>query len=210
MRSATKRKSCRICSNKELIPCIDLGDQYLSSVFPNNLTYRKTAKKYPLSMVLCKKTKNTCGLLQLSHDINLDDMYKYYPYLSSTNSSMKLILKDIVGDSVKRVKLSDNDIILDIGGNDGTLLSYFRNKKFNLLTIDPAQNVKQVFKSKRYKYINNYFNEKIYKSNAKNKARIIFSIAMFYHLSDPVGFARDIKACLANGLFTVNAKNQYV
>lgn len=193
MINITKVKKCRVCKNTDLVPVIDLGDQYLSSVFPENLSYRKKAQKYPLDLVLCKKNKNTCGALQLAHFINLDSMYELYPYSSSTNSSMVGILKDIVDSAFPLVQLKKDDLILDIGGNDGTLLSFFAKEKLDLLTIDPAQKIKQVFKSPRYRYICDFFNKKTYDKVNSKKAKLIFSIAMFYHLSDPVSFSKEVR-----------------
>jgi len=194
----SKITACRICNNKTLIPCIDLGKQYLSSVFPENLNYRKTAKKYPLDLVLCKKKKNTCGTLQLAHEIDLSSMYELYPFSSSTNSSMPAILKNVVDTVLPLVKLKNNDVILDIGGNDGTLLSFLKKKKVELLTIDPAKNIKQIFKSPHYRYINNFFTKKVFESETDKKAKIIFSIAMFYHLSSPIKFSEEVKSVLAD------------
>jgi len=192
----TKINVCRICGNKTLIPCIDLGPQYLSSVFPENLHYHKEAKKYPMDLVLCKKKKNTCGTLQLAHTLDLTSMYELYPFSSSTNSSMPGILKDVVDTALPLVTLKKDDVVLDIGGNDGTLLSFIKKKNIDLLTIDPAKNIKSVFKSPRYRYINNFFSKKVYESVTDKKAKIIFSIAMFYHLSDPVKFSEEVGSCL--------------
>jgi len=192
MINVAKVKKCRVCKNTNLVPVIDLGDQYLSSVFPENLSYRKKAEKYPLDLVLCKKTKDTCGALQLAHFINLDSMYELYPYSSSTNSSMVGILKDIVDSAYPLVQLQKDDLILDIGGNDGTLLSFFDKEKLDLLTIDPAQKIKQVFKSARYRYICDFFNKKTFEKATDKKAKLIFSIAMFYHLSDPISFSKEV------------------
>lgn len=196
MNKVTKIKACRICQNPNLVPCIDLGRQYLSSVFPENLSYRKTAKKYPLDLVLCKKKKNTCGTLQLAHAINLESMYELYPFSSSTNSSMPAILQDVVDSAVPLVSINPDDLILDIGGNDGTLLSFFKNKKVDLLNIDPAKNISSVFSSPRYKYIMNFFNKNVFEKATHKKAKLIFSIAMFYHLSDPITFSQGVAECL--------------
>lgn len=197
MSKITKITACRICHNKTLLPCIDLGNQYLSSVFPHDLTYRNnTSSIYPMELVLCKKTKNTCGTLQLAHDINLTSMYEFYPFSSSTNSSMPAILNNIVDSALPYVSLQKDDVILDIGGNDGTLLSFFKDKPFDLLTIDPAKNIKQIFTSPRYKYINNFFNKKTYANVTNKKAKLVFSIAMFYHLTDPIQFSQEVASCM--------------
>lgn len=188
--------ACRVCKNKSLISCIDLGSQYLSSVFPTKLDYRKSLRKYPLELVLCRKAEDTCGTLQLAHVINIDSMYEFYPFSSSTNSSMPGILRDVVDETLSHVKLEKGDLVLDIGGNDGTLLSFFKNKDLDLLTIDPAQNIKQVFSSPKYKYVQGFFNKKLFKESTDKKAKLIFSIAMYYHLSDPIGFSKDVESVL--------------
>lgn len=198
MNKVVKIDACRICRNTSLIPCIDLGQQYLSSVFPTDLNYHTDTRKYPLELVLCKKMKNTCGTLQLAHDINLESMYELYPFSSSTNASMPAILRDVVDTALPHVDLKDGDLILDIGGNDGTLLSFFRGKKLDLLTIDPARNIKQVFISPRYRYVTGFFDKQIYYRATDKKAKLIFSIAMFYHLSDPIAFSKDVESCLDN------------
>lgn len=198
MNKITKIKKCRVCGNDELLACIDLGDQYLSSVFPETLTYHQDAKKYPLSLVLCKKNKQSCGTLQLAHTIDLTSMYTLYPFSSATNSSMPGILKDVVDTARPWVSLQKDDVILDIGGNDGTLLSYFDSEPVDLIAIDPAKNIEQVFVSPRYRYITDFFSKQVYDSSTTKKSKLIFSIAMFYHLSDPIQFSQEVNACLAD------------
>jgi NDP-4-keto-2,6-dideoxyhexose 3-C-methyltransferase len=194
----TKITKCRFCGNKKIIPVIDLGNQYLSSIFPDDLSYPKSLKKQPLRLVLCKKSKDTCGALQLSHSFDMSKMYEQYPFTSSTNSSMSKILKDVLDSALAHIDLKEGDLVLDIGGNDGTLLSYLKDSKCDLLSIDPAQNVKPIFTSKRFKIVRDYFSEKVYKSMTKKKAKLVFSIAMFYHLSDPIGFSKQVETCLAD------------
>jgi hypothetical protein len=194
-----KVEKCRVCGNSNLIPTFDIGEQYLSSVFPESLDYRKTLKKYPLDMVLCKKEGHEqCGLLQLGHDLDLSEMYAAYPYTSSSNSAMKGILKDVADSGIVLGHLQTDDTILDIGANDGTLLSFFHNQPYNLVGIDAAQNVKHVFESARFRFARGYFNQETYDKLTDKKAKLIFSIAMFYHLSDPIAFCRDVAACMEN------------
>ncbi|MCR4329089.1 MAG: class I SAM-dependent methyltransferase [Candidatus Roizmanbacteria bacterium] len=195
---AQKITQCRVCGNTDLIPCIDIGEQYLSSVFPEDLTYRASAIRYPLDLVLCRKKEDgtTCGLLQLAHRLDLTPMYDAYPYTSSTNSSMGLILKDVAESGRALQHLSSDDVILDIGGNDGTLLSYFQNDSYQLLNIDPAKNITASITSPRYRSVHSFFNADAFNSVSTKKAKLIFSIAMFYHLNDPLTFAQDVATCL--------------
>ena len=190
-------KKCRVCGNANLERRVDLGEQYLSSIFPENLDYRSTLPKYPLGLALCIKNKKTdCGLLQLNHDLDLTEMYGAYPYTSSSNSSMKGILEDVAKSGIEVDCLKKGDLILDIGCNDGTLLSFFQNKGYNLLGIDAAKNIKPNLKSTDFSFVSSFFNRETFEKNAREKAKLIFSIAMFYHLSDPLRFANDVAACL--------------
>lgn len=204
--ACVKITKCRVCGNPDLLPCLDIGDQYLSSVFPESEDYRKTFRKYPLAMVLCKKdgSEKFCGLAQLAYDLDLTDMYAAYPYTSSSNSSMKAVLQDVAASGIDLKHLRPGDLVLDIGCNDGTLLSYFKDSDCVLLGIDAAQNVQPVFTAPRFKLVRGYFNKEAFHKASSKPARLIFSIAMFYHLSDPVAFCRDAAECLdADGAWII-------
>src|SRR3989344_4465485 len=195
---APKVERCRVCGSTELIPCIDIGEQYLSSVFPENLDYRENAVRYPLDLVMCKKKEDgaTCGLIQLGHRLELTAMYDAYPYTSSTNSSMSRILQAVAESGRALDNLEPEDVILDIGGNDGTLLSSFKAGSFRLVNIDPAKNISSLTDSPNYIFVNDFFSESAFGSVSKKKAKLIFSIAMFYHLNDPLEFSRAVAKCL--------------
>lgn len=190
-------KSCRVCGNEELISCIDIGKQYLSSIFPKNLNYRDELKKSPLEIVQCLKTNdNQCGSLQLAYDYDLSEMYKHYPYTSSSNTSMKKVLEDVANSGKALNNLNPGDTVLDIGCNDGTLFNFFKNEDVNLVGIDPAQNIESVVKSDRLTMLKDYFTAENFNKVSKDKAKLAFGIAMFYHLHNPVGFCKDVEAIL--------------
>lgn len=196
--SATKIDRCRVCGNTDLIPCIDIGEQYLSSVFPKDLNYRATAVRYPLELVMCRKKEDgsTCGLVQLGYRLDLTSMYDAYPYTSSTNSSMGKILENVAESGRAQNNLQTGDVILDIGGNDGTLLAFFKNDGCKLINIDPAQNIAPLIEGADYTAVHDFFTESAFNSVSQKKAKLIFSIAMFYHLDDPMKLARDVAECL--------------
>lgn len=189
---------CRVCGNTALDPAVDLGPQYLSSVFPTDLSYRDHMPRYPMDMVLCRTEGGAhCGLLQMGHHLDLTEMYQAYPYQSSTNSGMRAVLSDVAADGRRAVALAPGDVVLDIGCNDGTLLSMFSGEGLTLAGIDAAANIQLVFSDPGLHHARGYFTRARYDGFGINKARLVFSIAMFYHLDDPVTFARDVAACLA-------------
>jgi len=196
--TSPKTTRCRVCGNPALDPCVDLGAQYLSSIFPTDLSYRAHMQPYPMDMVLCRSEGGRhCGLLQMGHHLDLTEMYRAYPYQSSTNSGMRAVLADVAADGRRAVPLTFGDVVLDIGCNDGTLLSMFADQGFTLAGIDAAANIDLVFDDPLLHHARGYFTRARYESLGIGKARLVFSIAMFYHLDDPVTFARDVAACLA-------------
>jgi len=196
--SATKIEKCRVCGNTDLIPCIDIGEQYLSAVFPTDTNYREVAQKYPLDIVMCRKKDDgtTCGLVQLGHKLDLTAMYDAYPYTSSTNSSMKGILEDVAKSGMAQQNIAEGDVILDIGGNDGTLLSFFKESGCKLVNIDPAQNVASLLDSPNFTHVREFFTADAFNRVSSKKAKLVFSIAMFYHLNEPMKLAQDVANCL--------------
>lgn len=201
-----KINKCRVCGNTNLVSCLDIGEQYLSSIFPDSLDYKNKLKKCSLELMLCKKdnTDNFCGLLQLANSYDLSDMYASYPYTSTSNASMIKILKDVAKKGVQLNHLQSEDLILDIGGNDGTLLSFFKEYDYKLLNIDAAKNIKSIFSSTNFTYIQDFFNKQKFDTSTSQKARLIFSIAMFYHLANPLEFCIDVEACMEdNGVWII-------
>lgn len=191
----TERTTCRI-SKSPLIDVFDLGELPISN-FP--LPPDPDPENHPLKLTLSEKS----GLVQLRHTVNPDEMYSQYWYMSGVNLSMRLALKTIVEEAVKRTRfpLTRGDVVIDIASNDGTLLSFYPEYLFRV-GIDPAKNIKP--KSCDL-HINTYFTADAYISHMRDKkAKIITSIAMFYDLEDPVKFAEDVSNILdENGLWII-------
>jgi hypothetical protein len=188
------RKKCRV-SNQKLCEVFDLGQLPLSC-FP--LPQDPDPERLPLKLAFNKQS----GLVQLCHTVDPDAMYSQYWYVSGVNQSMKEALKSIADQAVQRVeKLQDGDIVLDIGCNDGTLLSAYPESLFKV-GVDPALNIKP---QNCNLHINTYFNKEVFqKALGDMKVKIVTSIAMFYDLEDPIQFAKDIAAIMSpEGLWIV-------
>ena len=76
---------CRICGNSNLMPVLDLGEQYLTGVFPRGRDNDLTCG--PLELVRCDGT-DACGLVQLRHSYDHAEMYgANYGYRSDRKST---------------------------------------------------------------------------------------------------------------------------
>ena len=186
-----KITKCRSCKSKKLEQTFNLGKQSLTGIFPKNKTQFVT-KGY-LSLVICKK----CSLLQLGHSFNTSEMYgDNYGYMSSLNQSMFEHLRNKIPKLKSLINLHSNDVIIDIGSNDGTFLSFF-DKKFKLIGIDPTIKKFHKFYRKDIIKIPEFFSkDTLDKALNQKKAKLITTISMFYDLPDPIKFVEDIYNCL--------------
>lgn len=179
-------KQCRICRSKNLQPVIDLGMQALSGHFP---LPNKKVPEAPLKLIRCQD----CGLVQLNDTYNLKKMYgQNYGYRSGLNKSMVFHLRDIVNDTLKIAGQPRANLIIDIGSNDGTLLSYYPKENM-LIGIDPTSDKFAKYYKPWIKHYPKFFSAKLVKSMFPTvKAKIITSIAMFYDLESPMDFMAQV------------------
>src|SRR4051794_13850688 len=120
-----KRSTCRVCGSKALTPIIDLGSQALASAFVlGGVTTTLPDRRVPLELVRCdpQLDENACGLVQLRHSFPKDLIYDNYWYMSGVNQTMRDALAEIPRRCTEMVPLKADDIVVDIGANDGTLL----------------------------------------------------------------------------------------
>jgi len=186
-------RKCRISDSKNLINVLSLGDQYLTGVFPKSVNEKIT--KGPLDLVWCPDS----GLLQMKQSYSLDEMYgDNYGYRSGLNSSMVQHLTNKVKTLERIVKLSDSDLVLDIGSNDATLLKAYSGNH-QKVGIDPTGKKFKEYYTNAIELIPDFFSASVFKSRfGEAKVKIVTSIAMFYDLESPVDFVENIADILDN------------
>jgi hypothetical protein len=188
MNSSNEIESCRISGSKNLITVLDLGLQSLTGVFPKKLDSPITVG--PLQLVWCPDS----GLLQLRHSYDLSEMYGMnYGYRSGLNQSMVQHLQYKVNYLQRLRPLTSEDIVLDIGSNDATLLSAYNVNGLNRIGIDPTGKKFSEFYQNGIELVPDFFTAKAFQSKFQaRKAKIVTSIAMFYDLEKPRDFVADI------------------
>lgn len=193
--------SCRLCGGTTLTDVLSLGKQFLASSFvPTNTGNSLATERFPLTWTLCDRARNPagCGLLQLRETVDRDLMYREYFYRSATNPMMRDALKEIADEVETRVALSPGDAVLDIGCNDGTMLTFFP-ASVRRFGIDPAKNIPALPGiDPDIRIRTDYFSREAARavSGSDEPFKAITSIAMFYDLDDPHAFVRDVKAVL--------------
>lgn len=184
---------------------VSLGDMAMTGIFPKDEKQILTVG--PLELVKCDSEGNSeaCGLLQLAHDFDLNEMYGLnYGYRSGLNLSMIRHLKGLVEEIQSIIPVGKGDLVLDIGSNDGTLLCAYPEGP-DRVGIDPTGIKFAHYYPQNIRLIPDFFSAATFRKEFGNrKARIITSISMFYDLPRPLEFMRDIRECLADdGLWVI-------
>ena len=192
---------CKICGSRELTEVIRMAPQFLSPTFTrNNDDEGELAKiRVPLTMTLCDRTRNPagCGLLQLREEVDPDLLYRRYFYRSATSETMRNDLRDVVSDICGRLDLEARDIVVDIGANDCTTLAFYPDH-LRRVAFEPARNIDWSHVASSIAIINDYFSARPFERQFQGeKAKAVSCNAMFYDLSDPNGFVRDVRSILA-------------
>jgi len=190
-----KIQKCLICGNKNLEIILDLGEQYLTGLFPKSVD-TEIITKGPLRLVKCHG-QDTCGLVQLDHIYDLAEMYgENYGYRSGLNASMVKHLADKVAKICENYALNDGDLIVDIGSNDGTTLGLYP-ESLCLLGVDPTGSKFKSFYKPHVGLIADFFSAKaVQTAYPDKKAKVVTSFSMFYDLEDPASFAQEIASIL--------------
>lgn len=185
---------CRLCCpSQDLISVLNLGLQELTGVFPRS--DQEPITRGPLELVWCRD----CGSVQLAHSYNREEMYgENYGYRSGLNNSMVRHLANKVYKLERLVVPQHGDVVLDIGSNDCTTLKAYKTAGLRRIGIDPTGSKFREFYPPEVKLVSDFFSAENYRSAESEPARIVTSIAMFYDLEDPVGFARQVAEVLAD------------
>jgi hypothetical protein len=193
---------CRICGNSELINVLDLGTQTLTGVFPKHRDQQIT--RGPLRLVKCTGRPDACGLLQLQHSYDLNELYgDNYGYRSGLNPAMVLHLQRKVAAITRRVAPPKGALIIDIGSNDATTLKAYPTGQYHLVGIDPTGVKFQHFYPDHIQLIPEFFSAGTVREHLGNKkASVVTSFSMFYDLDSPMQFVQEVADVLdENGIW---------
>ncbi len=174
-------EQCQVCENKKLEPILFLG--YLPPVNTMHPVGQKPHEQpsYPAQMLLCEK----CGLVQLGLIVDPKILFPpEYPYTSSTTKILRDNFAEMYSECKTIVKLGKNDLVVDIGSNDGNLLSNFKDNH-KVLGITPEE-IGKIAIERGIPTIIDYFSLNLAKKIAaeKGKAKIVTATNVFAHIEN--------------------------
>lgn len=204
--SKTKNR-CRICGSNALTPYLNFGKMPL----PNNLFKSQedalSCNKFDLKINSC----NNCGLNQLSEVVDPRVLFSHYVYKSGVSKGYIDHCKQMTIDFKQKYNLnigSSADFIIDVAGNDCTLLEQFKKEipGLRLLNIDPAKNLCEICKDKGILAYNEFLNINTALEVVRNHgvAQVITATNVTAHVDDIRNFFLSAKFMLGfNGVFII-------
>tara|TARA_B110000902_G_scaffold251375_1_gene311560 strand:- start:369 stop:1334 length:966 start_codon:yes stop_codon:yes gene_type:complete len=180
MKLAKTIQKCQFSNKKDLRLIISLG--YLPPVneFIKINSIKSQSVFFPTDLVYSSSSK----LVQLSTIVNKSIVFpKSYPYTSSTTKILRENFSELSKECNKLINLNSTDLIVDIGSNDGNLLSNF--KRIRRLGVTP-ENIGKLAIKKGIPTLLNYFDKKTANLIKKKygQAKIITATNVFAHIDN--------------------------
>src|SRR3989344_2298681 len=187
---------CQICSSDKIIKFLSLGPHPPSDNLLVEAELKKPEKKYPLEVYFC----GNCKLVQLGYAADPEILFTdHFVYTTASNDELVKNFSALVNILIERFNLTGKDFAVDIGSNDGTLLSNYLSHGIKVLGIDPSK-AAELAQQKNIPTMLEFFNEKTAKKIlAKHgKAQIITATNVFAHVKELDSFMKGIQALLAD------------
>ena len=169
-------KRCRICRSFRLKKVFSLGKQPAA----NRLSKSRldNPQKYPLDLYQCQH----CSLLQLGYVVPKEELYEEYYYVPSISKTGLRHFESLANKLKSQLELKKGSLVVDIGGNDGSLLKFFK-KKYRVVNVEPAKNIKVL---PGITTIRDYFNKHVAETIVKirGKAKLVTATNSFAHVDN--------------------------
>jgi len=173
---------CQVCGHAPLDVVLSLG--YMPPVnqmvpigqVPHQLPW------FPTTLLHCRH----CELVQLGLAVDPTIIFPpEYPYTSGTTRLLRDNFTDLQRESASMLGLSDKDLVVDIGSNDGTLLSNFQSGGQRVLGIEPTD-VSDIANQRGIPTMKRYFGVEVAREVKREfgAASVVTAANCFAHIED--------------------------
>jgi hypothetical protein len=202
MEGVIELKKCRVCRDHKLKTFLALGPIPLSNSFLKKEQLAGEEAFYPLDVCFC----DNCGMVQLAQVVDPNVMFKDYAYFTGTSEPMKVHFDGMARTIISKFNLPEGSLVSDIGSNDGTLLSKFKDRKMRVLGIEPAVNIAKMANEDGIDTVNEFFGESTAHriSASMGHPAVMTATNVFAHVNDLDDFVKGIRHMLDDkGVFVI-------
>lgn len=176
-----KRTECMNCGGPKLHEFIDLKDQ------PNGNSFLYADEvadevKFSLAMMVCED----CWQVQISEFPPQEILFSDHAYITGRNAPVVSHFKKLAPHIVEKIGLKPNDLVIDVGANDGTFLRAFASQGMRVLGVDPSERTGLLAREQGVTVMRQFWNHETGKSLKQLgvKPNAITATAVFYHVPD--------------------------
>jgi len=128
--------ACQACGKTTLSSVLFIGYIPPVNTMPEIGSVPDEQPAYPLELLSC----TSCGLVQIGFAVDPEILFPpSYPYRSNSTRILRDNFADLYRNCREMFALGPNDLCVDIGSNDGTLLSNFHDGGHPVLGIEPSR-----------------------------------------------------------------------
>ena len=186
---------CRVCDGDRLVKYLDLGMMPLANNLAESATAASSMQRYPMQVLYCRD----CSLSQLSIVIDPRELFSKYAYRSSINRAYLNHCREMARSVRDSLGLQANDLVVDIAGNDGALLSVFKDELgVRVVNVDPAENLAAIAEASGVPTITSFWGPDAARQIVSDYGRpkLITATNVFAHVDSVRDFAVAAKECL--------------
>ena len=186
-------KECPVTGHDEQIKYFDLGNIPLVNNLCDTREEALNAERFPLNINYYPAS----GESSLDFAVDSELLFKNYLFKSEVNIPYVEHCKKMFKFIQEYVKITALTKIVDIGGNDGTLLAAFKEvseKEINVLNVDPSENLASLSEAKGVPTLTEFFG--VNTGDKIGKVDVVTSTNVFQHLKDINGFAEGVSKIL--------------
>ena len=172
---------CQVCDFGKLAPILFLGFLPPVNKMQNIGDRPREQPSYPAQWLYCPR----CNLVQLGLIVDPQILFPpEYPYTSSTTKVLRENFGELSRECQRLIGLKSDNLVLDIGSNDGNLLSNFKNK-CRVLGVTPEE-IGKLAQEKGIETIIDFFNDRVVNKIIKThgRAKIITATNVFAHMEN--------------------------
>ncbi len=188
---------CQICGHAPLDEALSLGYMPpVNQMVPIGEMPRQQVW-FPTNLLHCRN----CDLVQLGLVVDPAIIFPPdYPYTSGTTKLLRDNFADLHRESAALLGLGKDDLVVDIGSNDGTLLSNFQNGGHRVLGIEPTD-VGDVASKRGIATVKRYFSPAVAREVRREHgpASVVTAANCFAHIEDVHAIVDGIVDMLAPG-----------
>jgi len=196
----TRRITCRLCDSTNLQTVLVLEPTPPANNFVTAAEVVVPQQAFPLDVALCAD----CAHVQLLHVVDPRLLFENYVYVSGTSPVFVEHFKSYAVDVGSRVQVRADDLVVDIGSNDGTLLRCFLDLGCRVLGIDPARSIAEAATASGIETLAAFFTPALAAQvrESHGSAKVVTANNVFAHIDDLRAVLDGVRALLApDGVF---------